>query len=414
MKFKILTFAPLLASVLAFGMAFAQTQVAPAEVQNITATPDAGKISLAWDEATDEDGVVTGYKIYYGTQSVQTEDDSYADEILVPAQTSYDVENLQNGVEYFFALTAVDDEGNESETYSVEVSAIPVEGSPTVISAEQTSNSRVVVTMSKPVKLQGGKNSFALEEKDSGREITVQEASVEGEKVSLTISEEALDTGKIYQVIASSLVEDEEGNPVRSGITDTAEFTAKFFDPPKPEPIPEPVIEEPKTETPPAPEQPSAPKEIEDANPASSDYWAPEEEKPVAPKDTNPPLDASRLKVDSSNLKSNQTVILSWNTALDIENDIADQILYSRKGLGQWDDGISLGKYTSDIELDVELEENYQIKIETVDQSGNKSDGATISFSTDLAKSGPGGSVVVLLIAAFLGLFLISASRRTA
>ena len=410
-------------------MAFAQAMIAPGEVNNVKATPEENKITLSWDEASDEDGVVVGYKIYYGTESVQTEDDSYADEITVPDQTSYTVEGLRSRVQYFFALTALDDEENESETYSAEVSATPLAAnqteapvaepestpepettdSPAIVSAEQVSNTEILITMSKPVQLKGGNASFIFEQKDTGREVAIISSVANGEMVTLTFTESALDIGKVYTVTASSLVEDLNGQPVRSGITDTAEFTAQFFEPPKPEPpAPEPIIEPEPTPEPPIPEP------TEEENPVDSDYWVSEQPHEVAPpQDTNPPLDATQLKVDASQLSSQKKVLLSWQGALDLENDISDQILFVRKGLGQWDSGLSLGKYTSDIELDVEINQNYQIRIVTTDTSGNSSGGAVLSFSTNLIDSGPGGSIVVLLFAAFVGLFLIAASRRT-
>ena len=109
----------------------------PSEVQNVRVTPDNGMVHLEWDTATDVDGVIIGYKVYYGTSSVQTESQAYDDEVLVPAQTSYTLEGLENGVRYYIVITAVDDEENESETYSVEVSVVPIRGeAPKVISSE--------------------------------------------------------------------------------------------------------------------------------------------------------------------------------------------------------------------------------------------------------------------------------------
>ena len=59
------------------------------------------------------------------------------------------------------------------------------------------------------------------------------------------------------------------------------------------------------------------------------------------------------------------------------------------------------------------LDTNYQVKIVTVDLANNESEGVILSFSTHLPKTGPGGSVIALLIAGLFGLFFVAASRRT-
>ncbi len=390
-----------------FNMSFA-AGILPDEVQDVVAVPGSGEITLSWSEAED-DGVVVGYKIYYGTQSVQSDDVFYDEELLVSAKTSYTLKGLQNGVEYFFALTAIDDEENESDTYSLEASATPVAESPAVVMAEQVSNSEVLITMSKPVQLQGGTSSFLLEEKGSGRELSILGISADGVKVRISFSEEVLDVGKSYKVIATSLVEDLDGEPIRSGITDTAEFRAQFFEEIAEsedywaEPVPEP---EPESE----PE--FRPEPVEEVTYEPEEYTVPEPVYTAAPVDTNAPLDATSLGVDSSLLESESIVVLSWQTAPDIEEDIVDQVLYVREGLKGWDDGLSIGKYTSRIEIDVQLDENYEVEIVTVDETGNESDGARYSFTTHLAASGPGGVVIAFLVAVLVGVVFVGGARR--
>ncbi len=71
--------------------------------------------TLAWDPNTEPD--LAGYKLYYGTSS-----GSYQQSVNVGNLTQYSLSNLQDGVTYYFAVTAYDTEGNESG-YSNEVSA---------------------------------------------------------------------------------------------------------------------------------------------------------------------------------------------------------------------------------------------------------------------------------------------------
>lgn len=71
--------------------------------------------TLAWDPNQEPD--LAGYKLYYGTSS-----GSYQQSVDVGNLTQYSLSGLQNGVTYYFAVTAYDTEGYESG-YSNEVSA---------------------------------------------------------------------------------------------------------------------------------------------------------------------------------------------------------------------------------------------------------------------------------------------------
>jgi fibronectin type 3 domain-containing protein len=80
-----------------------------------------GFVNLIWDAPiTNEDGStlndLAGYNVYYGTAS-----ENYSQSIDAGNTTTYTVANLADGLTYYFAVTAYDISGNESE-YSNEVS----------------------------------------------------------------------------------------------------------------------------------------------------------------------------------------------------------------------------------------------------------------------------------------------------
>lgn len=408
----------------------------PLEVQNVTASAGDKRISLSWDMGEDPDGVVVGYKIYYGTQSVQTAEDSYADEITLANMTSYTLNNLVNGTEYFFTVTALDDEENESETYAVEVSATPIDPNdhlPKISGVTQLSNTEILITMSEPVESENPSEAFLFVEKDGSADVTISSVTISAEQVLLTIPENSLFQGKIYQIVATSSVEDLEGNPVSSGITDTIEFIARYFTPPPPPPVEEEVMTEPEETTPTfnpelVPEEASSAidaeefqevKKIEEefTGPIIPDGWEVSEESGMvqaakAP-DEIPPLDVSDLEMDSSLLEEQGLVFLQWVLAPDLDGDIADQILYTKKGLGNWDDGYSLGKDLTELELEVDLDQNYEVRIVTIDTSNNESAGVSLTFSTTLTQTGPTGigSVIALIVIFFTGLLWLGKRR---
>lgn len=75
----------------------------------------AGVATVSWDPNSESD--LAGYKIYYGLESR-----IYSNQIYVGNVISYRITGLEEGQKYFFAATALDFSGNESQ-FSIEVSA---------------------------------------------------------------------------------------------------------------------------------------------------------------------------------------------------------------------------------------------------------------------------------------------------
>lgn len=82
----------------------------------LTAFNSFGAVILMWSPNKESD--LMGYKIYYGTASRK-----YDTVIDVGNITEYKVENLEVGKRYYFAATAYDTAGNESQ-FSEEVSGV--------------------------------------------------------------------------------------------------------------------------------------------------------------------------------------------------------------------------------------------------------------------------------------------------
>lgn len=385
----------------------------PEEVQNVVVTPGNGQVHLQWTDAKDPDGVVTGYKIYYGTTSVTDAEQSYADEITLGNVTSYTLNGLSNGTTYYLAITAVDDEGNESQTYSPEVSSIPLApggGNPKVIGAEQISNEQVRIVMSKPVRFQRPYDAFIVENSMTFAEVTFIDAIPTDKTVLISFGEGVLIPEEKYRIIATSAVEDMDGNPVSSGITDTVEFQARYIEPP---------VLQPSLTLPEEIKSPVSPNNFQTPEITPKDVLFPPEELihsapvEIPQSDTTSPLDGTGLQIDTSQLESANLVVLKWTPSLDVDGDVADQVLYTRKGLGAWDNGYSLGKTVGELELEVDFNQNYEIRLVTIDSAGNESQGISLAFSTHLAQTGPGevGTVIALSLVFFMGLFFLGKRR---
>jgi hypothetical protein len=79
----------------------------------LPATAMAASVTLRWQHNQEND--ISGYNVYYGTSSR-----NYRAPIPVGNTTSYEVDNLSEGMRYYFTVTATDTSGNESG-YSSEV-----------------------------------------------------------------------------------------------------------------------------------------------------------------------------------------------------------------------------------------------------------------------------------------------------
>lgn len=99
----------------------APVNAAPAKVSGLLTYAGNKKVTLVWDAASDTETFVKHYRVYYGMdpanldKNVDTKD----------AGTTWYVPDLENGKEYYFAVTAFDSEGLESTGLSEVVSGIP-------------------------------------------------------------------------------------------------------------------------------------------------------------------------------------------------------------------------------------------------------------------------------------------------
>ena len=76
-------------------------------VTMMVGTPTAS-VTVSWSANTESD--LAGYKVYYGTSS-----GNYTTSIYVGNVTTYTVNGLSTGRTYYFAVSAFDKSGNESQ-----------------------------------------------------------------------------------------------------------------------------------------------------------------------------------------------------------------------------------------------------------------------------------------------------------
>ena len=398
-----------------FGVANAFSLPSQVEGVQIQKASDSS-VRVSWKEAESAEDIIIGYKVYFGTTSVQEVGETYDDEVVVYGGIETTISDLLPGATYYFALTALDSEENESENYSTEVEfLLPFsELEPESIN-EEKSIDETPVKQDIPCELLPEK-FITCEEytcqfvhpMTSQRMNRTIEGMIEGkckfietmpndERLECDFTEEMQRTMSQYyqKIVAGQETENvlqkaiDKGYCVILGKGDLVPL------------IDDVLVSE------------SEEKVQQEISSESFDLDKPETFKPAAP-DTTSPIEAMNLSVDSQRIQSEGIAVLSWKKSLDLENDMADQILYVREGLGAWDSGYSIGKNIETLELDVEKGQNYEFKVVSVDTTGNRSESRVFSFSTKLPQSGPAGMIGVFVAIFVLSTLGILSSRRRA
>ncbi len=498
-----------------WGMIFcgsAQAFSVPSQVQGVTVTQDSDtSVKLTWREASSVEDIIIGYRVYFGTTSVQEEEDMYDDELVVYGKTQVIITDLITGVPYYFAVTALDSEENESENYSEEQTfTLPAIQSPEPIECENfplNLGSCIPYECEFLHPFDGQMHTRTITGFVDGKCEFVETLPDNGSLECRLSSDQRMDVAGEYEEMLQNTQEFEEGSfsinfdsediqetPLNKALADGSCVVSGYENEPEPEvecmDLPERLryceayecefihilTEETLTRTVVgtvdgtcryfeampndqymecrlSPERQavlgqyysdvmtgqSTPNVVQQflnedvcaiLGEGALEYFPgdepepeddlevfgpeqPEEFKPVAP-DTLPPLEAMNLMADMTLVASESLVLLGWDKSADLDGDVVDQVIYLREGVGNWDDGYSVGKDTEIIEVEVTVGKNYEYKVVTLDSAGNISESSVYSFSTKLAQSGPAGMLGVFIGILVIGAFALYASRRTA
>ena len=208
----------------------------PSFVEGLEAFPGDEEITLTWDPATDDTGVA-GYYVYSGLSSVDEDGEEYTfGGRDVGDVTTYVADSLSNGVTYYFAVTAYDDAGNSSANYSLEVEGTPEASEvgdftePTVIDASAMTSTLLTVEFSENLVLPSAAGSAFSIESSEGAALEVFDAYLSDDPAVVFVVTGEQTAGAQYILTAGIEIEDENGNPIVSGTSDTAVFTGSAVD----------------------------------------------------------------------------------------------------------------------------------------------------------------------------------------
>ena len=223
----------------------------PDDVENLQIEVYDGAVLLSWDVATDDTGVV-GYMIYSGPEAVTTESGEYSNDVIETGDViEYLVEGLTNGDDIYFAVTAVDGAGNESENYSDEVYGTPDpefgeapepaheaadEEPPTVSDAQALDNETVEIVFSVAVVLPAtdAETAFSIINNATSESLAVVAVEMDPDDIlgqTVLLTTDPQEGGAEYILTAGIQVEDTAGNPIVSGTYDTAAFIGSTVEP---------------------------------------------------------------------------------------------------------------------------------------------------------------------------------------
>ncbi len=94
--------------------------ITPVPPQGQQPTPTLAKVTITWEANSEAD--MAGYKIYMSMNSTFQDPP-----VVLGLVTTYTVENITRGRTYYFAVSAFDTSGNESEKSETRQITIPME-----------------------------------------------------------------------------------------------------------------------------------------------------------------------------------------------------------------------------------------------------------------------------------------------
>ncbi|MDZ7344185.1 MAG: fibronectin type III domain-containing protein, partial [candidate division KSB1 bacterium] len=177
----------------------------------------AGALKVSWTANTEPD--LAGYKIYYGRAT-----GDYNTSIDIGNVTQYTVNQLNEGVTYFFVVTAYDLAGNES-AFSKEVSAlVPAidRTPPTVTSVQIVDQNTVEVKFSESVSSTSAQNRANYTIKNG---ISISSAILQSDNRTVILSTSPHESGKNYSIVIQGIA---DRAPVPNVMTQAATFTYTY------------------------------------------------------------------------------------------------------------------------------------------------------------------------------------------
>lgn len=224
---------------------------APEPVADVEVEFEDGKVVVSWDTLDDE--TVAKYNVYYSTASILDNEGEYDDFESTDGPVSfYEFENIEPGIQYYFAVLPVDENGEEAPGFIAEASITIPEGfsntttstaatssaqsssalsqavfnlpnqsssrtssatiNPTIVEDDPTTVSLLSVDVLNPTELklnfsvpiqvsdEGAQNAFKITDAD-GNELPLVELTIDGDDVRLTTAEQV--KNKVYKLEVS-------------------------------------------------------------------------------------------------------------------------------------------------------------------------------------------------------------------
>lgn len=183
------------------------------------------KVIIYWNGITEPD--LKGYKVYYGMSSR-----NYDVVIDVANVTNYTTPNLSEGVMYFFAVTAYDTAGNESE-FSNEMSTdVPVIDitPPTIYAVEIRDSITVILIFSEPVERTSAEE---LSNYHIDNNIQILQASLDENERMVHLTTTPHKSGITYTLAVSNIHDlAESPNTIKPNTTCTYQYNPEDHTPP--------------------------------------------------------------------------------------------------------------------------------------------------------------------------------------
>lgn len=237
----------IIAGILALASAF--TANANTEEFSVSKAPELqekteNSITVTWEEVAGS----LGYIVYYAETEINEETVDYSESPDLILENSYKISDLKTGTPYYIYVTALDEEGNETdrspflkETPEAELESFALESVEVLYSDEIIAKFNTVLDWA-----EDSARSFKLES-TNGAEVAIKEVLLNDDKSLAIITEAPLSNSTEYRLVAVA-VNDFNGRNIQAGVDGVKNFVTPTEFTQRPVVVEEVIEEEPVVE----------------------------------------------------------------------------------------------------------------------------------------------------------------------
>lgn len=196
--------------------AFALSAVDTPKLEEVTSN----SATISWNDIE----WAYAYMVYYDTKEVTADSSSYMESDDLIEDTTYTISDLTSETEYFFYVTAINEEGNETDLSSALVLETSKNENLALLAVDVMYDNQILAKFNR--KLDSSENAireFKLEN-ESGEKVSVKESFMYNEETIAIILNDSLASSNKYTLTVIA-INDTDGKNIEAGVDGIKEFT---------------------------------------------------------------------------------------------------------------------------------------------------------------------------------------------